>query len=54
MGRFDNVDLGGDKTMQRMIKAARDERNALIDECASIAETVSTEAAQLIRNMKTE
>jgi hypothetical protein len=38
MGQFDDVDLGGDKAMARMIKAEQDKRNAIIEECAKVAE----------------
>lgn len=29
MARFDDVDLGGDKTMKRMMKAEQDKRRAI-------------------------
>lgn len=50
--RFDKVDLGHDKTMQRIIKAAHSVRNAQIEECAVIAESISPEAAKCIRALK--
>lgn len=43
MGQFDNVDLGHDKAMQRMIKAEQERQQAIIGEC-QVAFTAAVKA----------
>lgn len=54
MGQFDNVDLGNDKTMRRMVKAAQEQRNIIIEECAQylVSKRGWREAAETVRELK--
>lgn len=56
MGQFDKIDLGNQKTMQRMVKAANESRNAVIEECALLLTSKHgwQQAAQAIRELKVE
>lgn len=51
--RFDEVDLGGDKTMARLVKAELNKRNAVIEECALVIEPDNQCLADRIRKLKT-
>lgn len=51
-GKFDNVDLGSDKTMQRMIKSEQDKRRKIINDCAEyLRERNFEDAANCLKHM---
>lgn len=52
MSRFDNVSLGGDETMRRLVAKARKERNDIIESCAVLADKDAPELAAKIRALK--
>lgn len=54
MPRFTDVDLGTDASLRRMVRMAAIRENELIEECAVAVESVSAEAASIIRKLKRE
>lgn len=53
MNKFDNIDLGNDKTMNRLIKAENEKRNAILDEVITKLEELDYHiAVQHIKDMK--
>ena len=57
MGQFDNVDLGGDATMKRMVAAENKKRNELLDEVMKFVRGLPPDCtpeivAQQINNLK--
>lgn len=52
LGRFANVDLGSNATLERMVKREKEKRDAIIEICAEEAEKFSITAAKAIRELK--
>lgn len=43
-GKFDNIDLGTDKAMRRIVEAEHRKRMAIIEECMNTVMPISAEA----------